>query len=78
MRLLGFYAKDMLKQLRENHQSHLFETCASSLFCARDQGSWDDLLREIRQKRVHMVNRVDEYMVRLLVWSLMRISWKRS
>jgi putative hemolysin len=56
-----FYAKDMLKQLRENHQSSAIRDLVRPAYFVPETKKLDDLLREIRQKRVHMVIVVDEY-----------------
>jgi len=56
-----FYAKDMLKQLLENHQSSPIRDLVRPAYFVPETKKLDDLLREIRQKRVHMVIVVDEY-----------------
>ncbi len=55
------YTKDMLKQLREDHNSFPIRDLVRSAYFVPESKKLDDLLREIRQKRVHMVIVVDEY-----------------
>lgn len=55
------YTKDMLKQLREGHNSLPVRDLVRSAYFVPESKKLDDLLREIRQKRVHMVIVVDEY-----------------
>ena len=55
------FTKDMLKQLREGHNSfQSVNSFARHTLCQRSK-KLDDLLREIRQKRTHMAIVVDEY-----------------
>jgi CBS domain containing-hemolysin-like protein len=55
------YTKDMLRQLRENHSSLPIRDLVRPAYFVPETKKLDDLLREIRQKRVHMVIVVDEY-----------------
>src|SRR5437868_2556952 len=55
------YTKDMLKQLREGHNSLPIRDLVRPAYFVPETKKLDDLLREIRQKRVHMVMVVDEY-----------------
>ena len=55
------YTKDMLKQLREGHNSMVIRDLVRPAYFVPETKKLDDLLREIRQKRVHMVIVVDEY-----------------
>jgi putative hemolysin len=55
------YTKDMLKQLREGHNSLPIRDLVRPAYFVPETKKLDDLLREIRQKRVHMVIVVDEY-----------------
>ncbi len=55
------YTKDMLKQLREGHNTFPIRDLVRSAYFVPESKKLDDLLREIRQKRVHMVIVVDEY-----------------
>ncbi len=55
------YTKDMLKQLREGHNTFPIRDLVRSAYFVPETKKLDDLLREIRQKRVHMVIVVDEY-----------------
>lgn len=55
------YTKDMLKQLREGHHSFPIRDLVRPAYFVPETKKLDDLLREIRQKRVHMVIVVDEY-----------------
>ncbi len=55
------YTKDMLKQLREAHNTFPIRDLVRPAYFVPETKKLDDLLREIRQKRVHMVIVVDEY-----------------
>ena len=55
------YTKDMLRQLREGHDSHPIRNLLRSAYYVPETKKLDDLLREIRQNRVHMAIVVDEY-----------------
>lgn len=55
------YTKDMLKQLREGHHTFPIRNLVRSAYFVPETKKLDDLLREIRQKRVHMVVVIDEY-----------------
>lgn len=55
------YTKDMLKELREGHDHLLIRDLARPAYFVPETKKLDGLLREIRQKRVHMVIVVDEY-----------------
>ncbi len=55
------YTKDMLKQLREGHNALAIRDLVRPAYFVPETKKLDDLLREIRQKRVHMVIVVDEY-----------------
>src|SRR5229473_4068582 len=55
------FTKDMLKQLREDHNSLPIRELVRPAYFVPETKKLDDLLREIRQKRVHMVIVVDEY-----------------
>lgn len=55
------YTKDMLKQLREGHNSLPVRDLVRAAYFVPETKKLDDLLREIRQKRIHMVIVVDEY-----------------
>jgi len=55
------YTKDMLKQLREGHNTLPIRGLVRPAYFVPETKKLDDLLREIRQKRVHMVIVVDEY-----------------
>lgn len=55
------YTKDMLRQLREGHHSFPIRDLVRPAYFVPETKKLDDLLREIRQKRVHMVIVVDEY-----------------
>lgn len=55
------YTKDMLKQLREGHNALPIRDLVRPAYFVPETKKLDDLLREIRQKRVHMVIVVDEY-----------------
>ena len=55
------YTKDMLKQLRESHDHIPIRDMLRPAYFVPETKRLDDLLREIRQRRVHMVIVVDEY-----------------
>jgi len=55
------YTKDMLKQLREGHNNLPVRDLVRAAYFVPETKKLDDLLREIRQKRIHMVIVVDEY-----------------
>jgi len=55
------YAKDMLKQMREGHDAFPIRDLVRPAYFVPETKKLDDLLREIRQNRVHMVIVVDEY-----------------
>jgi CBS domain containing-hemolysin-like protein len=55
------YTKDMLKQLREGHEAQSIHTLVRPAYFVPETKKLDDLLREMRQKRVHMVIVIDEY-----------------
>src|SRR5436305_594545 len=55
------YTKDMLKQMREGHDDFPVRDLVRPAYFVPETKKLDDLLREIRQKRVHMVIVVDEY-----------------
>jgi CBS domain containing-hemolysin-like protein len=55
------YTKDMLRQLREGHEAQLIRDLVRPAYFVPETKKLDDLLREIRQKRVHMVIVIDEY-----------------
>lgn len=55
------YTKDMLKQLREEHDALPIRNLVRPAYFVPETKKLDDLLREIRQKRVHMVIVIDEY-----------------
>jgi len=55
------YTKDMLKQLRENHNALLIRDLVRPAYFVPETKKLDDLLREMQQKHVHMVLVVDEY-----------------
>jgi putative hemolysin len=55
------YTKDMLKQLRENHSALPIRDLVRPAYFVPETKKLDDLLREIRQTRNHMVIVVDEY-----------------
>jgi magnesium and cobalt exporter, CNNM family len=55
------YTKDMLKQLREGHNSLPVRNLVRPAYFVPETKKLDDLLREIRQKRTHMAIIVDEY-----------------
>ena len=55
------YTKDMLKQLRDGHESMPIRTLVRPAYFVPETKKLDDLLREIRQRRTHMVIVIDEY-----------------
>ncbi len=55
------YTKDMLKQLRDDHNSLPIRELVRPAYFVPETKKLDDLLREIRQKRTHMAIVVDEY-----------------
>jgi putative hemolysin len=55
------YTKDLLKQLREGHQAIPVCNLVRPAYFVPETKKLDDLLREIRQNRIHMVVVVDEY-----------------
>ncbi|HKF36711.1 MAG TPA: hemolysin family protein [Ktedonobacteraceae bacterium] len=55
------YTKDMLRQLREDHNSLPIRDLVRPAYFVPETKKLDDLLREIRQRRIHMVIVVDEY-----------------
>jgi putative hemolysin len=55
------YTKDMIKQLREGHNSFPVRDLVRAAYFVPEMKKLDDLLREIKQKHVHMVIIVDEY-----------------
>lgn len=55
------YTKDMLKQLREGHAAQPIRNLVRPAYFVPETKKLDDLLQEIRQKRVHMVIVIDEY-----------------
>jgi putative hemolysin len=55
------YTKDMLKQLREGHNTFLVRDLVRAAYFVPETKKLDDLLREMKQKHVHMVIIVDEY-----------------
>ncbi len=55
------YTKDMLRQLREEHHTLPIRNLVRPAYFVPETKKLDDLLREIRQKRVHMVIVIDEY-----------------
>src|SRR6266516_3144717 len=55
------YTKDMLKQLREDHNSLPIRDLVRPAYFVPETKKLDDLLREIRQRRTHMAIIVDEY-----------------
>jgi len=55
------YTKDMLKQLREDHNSLPVRDLVRPAYFVPETKKLDDLLREIRQQRTHMAIVVDEY-----------------
>jgi CBS domain containing-hemolysin-like protein len=60
--ILGIlYTKDMLRQLRESHNILPIRDLLRPAYFVPETKKLDDLLREMRQRRVHMVIIVDEY-----------------
>ncbi len=55
------YTKDMLRQLREGHDNDPIRNLLRSAYFVPETKKLDDLLREIRQNRIHMAIIVDEY-----------------
>src|SRR6266513_766671 len=55
------YTKDMLKQLREDHNTLPIRDLVRPAYFVPETKKLDDLLREIQQQRVHMAIVVDEY-----------------
>ena len=55
------YTKDMLRQLREGHDNSPIRNLLRSAYFVPETKKLDDLLREIRQNRIHMAIIVDEY-----------------
>src|SRR5215471_20818964 len=55
------YTKDMLKELREGHNNLPVRDLVRPAYFVPETKKLDDLLREIQQKRIHMVIVVDEY-----------------
>lgn len=55
------YTKDMLKQLREDHDTMPIRDLVRPAYFVPETKKLDDLLREMQQKHVHMVIVVDEY-----------------
>src|SRR5436309_12525160 len=55
------YTKDMLKQLREGHNTLPIRELVRPPYFVPESKKLDDLLHEIRQKRTHMAIVVDEY-----------------
>ncbi len=55
------YTKDMLRQLREGHDNYPIRNLLRSAYYVPETKKLDDLLREIRQNRIHMAIIVDEY-----------------
>lgn len=55
------YTKDMLKQLREEHDALPIRSLVRPAYFVPETKKLDDLLREIRQKRVHLAIVIDEY-----------------
>ncbi len=55
------YTKDMLRQLREGHNTFPIRDLVRPAYFVPETKKLDDLLREIRQNRTHMVMVVDEY-----------------
>src|ERR1700730_5809276 len=55
------YTKDMLKQLRDGHENVPIRTLVRQAYFVPETKKLDDLLREIRQRRIHMVIVIDEY-----------------
>lgn len=60
--ILGvLYVKDMLKQLREDHDTLLIRDMLRPAHYVPETKKLDDVLREMRQQHVHMVIVIDEY-----------------
>jgi len=55
------YTKDMLRQLREDHNTLPIRDLVRPAYFVPVTKKLDDLLREIRQRRIHMVIVIDEY-----------------
>lgn len=55
------YTKDMLRQLREGHNTLSIRELVRPAYFVPETKKLDDLLHEIRQSRVHMVIVIDEY-----------------
>ncbi|HWS84686.1 MAG TPA: hemolysin family protein [Ktedonobacteraceae bacterium] len=55
------YTKDMLKQMREGHDTLPIRDLVRPAYFVPETKKLDDLLREIRQNRTHIVMVVDEY-----------------
>ena len=55
------YTKDMLKQLRQGHDTLPIRDLVRPAYFVPETKKLDDLLREIQQQRVHMAIVVDEY-----------------
>ncbi len=55
------YTKDMLKHLREGHENMPIRALVRQAYFVPETKKLDDLLREIRQRRIHMVVVIDEY-----------------
>jgi CBS domain containing-hemolysin-like protein len=55
------YTKDMLRQMREGHDNYPIRNLLRSAYFVPETKKLDDLLREIRQNRIHMAIIVDEY-----------------
>jgi magnesium and cobalt exporter, CNNM family len=55
------FTKDMLKQLREDHNTLPIRELVRPAYFVPESKKLDDLLHEIRQKRTHMAIVVDEY-----------------
>src|SRR5437763_15827955 len=59
--IVVLFTKDMLKQLREEHNSLPIRELVRPPYFVPESKKLDDLLHEIRQKRTHMAIVVDEY-----------------
>ncbi|GCE12049.1 hemolysin family protein [Tengunoibacter tsumagoiensis] len=55
------YTKDMLKQLRDGHAHYPIRNLVRAAYFVPETKKLDDLLRELRQNRIHMAMVVDEY-----------------
>jgi CBS domain containing-hemolysin-like protein len=55
------YTKDLLRQLREGYQNIPVRDLVRPAYFVPETKKLDELLREIRQNRIHMVVVVDEY-----------------